>query len=263
MAEGFAVAVVRWEGVLRGDAGADGPEVEGIGAGVLDYGVAVAGGGVGCVGEDEGVCSEDFVGWPVMAAAVVAASVMTASVMTASVMTASVMTAASVMGRAATMVPASVVTATVVWGAVVVGGFFQVRVRLDVCVHGRGLVASLVMMSVGLVGVRDAVFQVHVGDGVGGWVEAVHAVGHGQGEAQEEDEENVHLVGVCPLSVALAVDALPDASSRTNLRSYIFRHNMKFDEMHKGDANVAVQPSCSTGITIQIVIEWCNILVTM
>lgn len=55
MAEGLAVGVVGREGVLWGDAGADGPEVERVGAGVADYGVA-AGGGVGCVGEDGGVC---------------------------------------------------------------------------------------------------------------------------------------------------------------------------------------------------------------
>lgn len=54
MTERLAVGVVGGEGVLRGDAGTDGPEVERVGAGVADY--SVAAGGVGRVGEDEGVC---------------------------------------------------------------------------------------------------------------------------------------------------------------------------------------------------------------
>lgn len=56
MPEGLAVGVVGGKGVLGAYFGADGPQVEGIGAGVLDYGVADCGGGVCCcVGGEDGV----------------------------------------------------------------------------------------------------------------------------------------------------------------------------------------------------------------
>jgi len=247
--ERLAVAVVGWEGILRADGGAHGPEVKGVGAGVLDYGVATRG-GVGCVGEDERVCGEEFVGW---------------AVMTAAVMTASMMATSSVVGRATAVMATSsmMVAAAMMWGAVVVGGFFQVCIGVGGCVHGHGLVALVVLVGVGIFGVHDAVFQVHVGDCVGGWVEAVHAMGHGQGETQEKDEEYIHLVGVSTVCRVLTVDAVNGASSWSPLRSYIFRSGMGIDEMHKGSPNVAVQPSRSTSITIQTVIEWCNILVTI
>lgn len=64
------------------------------------------------------------------------------------------------MGRAAMMRRAAVV-----WRAV--------------SVHWGDLVALLVLVGSGVFGVHDAVFQVHVVDCICGWVETVHAVGHG------------------------------------------------------------------------------------
>lgn len=70
------------------------------------------------------------------------------------------MMTASMMGRTA-----AVMAPSVVWG--------------PVGVHEDGLVALLVFLGGGVFGVHDAVFQVHVVDCAGGWVEAVHAMRHG------------------------------------------------------------------------------------